>query len=122
MTTTTTYIMSPKKATTTGSIHRILDTNQGDETLLREARNQKRKAISPEPQDKELEQEIDNLEAMHQRLEKRGEKVLHLSDLQKKIDEASEEKRNIEASVAGLIRLQGSHFGCFVMKTRATQQ
>jgi hypothetical protein len=55
-------------------------------------------------------------------LEKRGEKVLHLFDLQKKIDEASEEKRNIEASVAGLIHLQGSHFGCFVMKTRATKQ
>jgi hypothetical protein len=121
MTTATTYIMSPKKATTS-SVHRTLDTNQGDETLLKEARYQKRKAISPEPQDKELEQEIDNLEAMHQRLEKRGEKVLHLSNLQKKIDEASEEKHNIEASVAGLIRLQGSHFGCFVMKTRATQQ
>jgi hypothetical protein len=46
-TTTTTYIMSLKKATTTGSILRTLDTNQGDKSLLREERNQKMKAISP---------------------------------------------------------------------------
>jgi hypothetical protein len=72
--------MPPKKATT-GSILRTLHTNQGDEALLREARNQKRKAISPLPQYQELDQEINNLEAIHQQLEKRMEKVLHLSEL-----------------------------------------
>jgi hypothetical protein len=86
--TTTTHTI-PKKATTS-SVLQTLDTNQGDEALLREARNQKRKAISPEPQDQELDQEINNLEAIHQQLEKRREKVLCLYELQKKIDEATE--------------------------------
>jgi hypothetical protein len=77
--------MPPKKATTTGSVLGTLDTNQGDEALLREARNQKRKAISQEPHDQELDQE------------KCRDKVLRLSKLQKKIDEATEEMCNIEA-------------------------
>jgi hypothetical protein len=46
-TTTTTHIMQPKKATSTSSILRTLDTNQGDEALLREARNQKRTVARP---------------------------------------------------------------------------
>jgi hypothetical protein len=44
-TTTSTYIMPPKKATTTSFVPRTLDTNQGYGALLREARNQKRKAV-----------------------------------------------------------------------------
>jgi hypothetical protein len=88
--------MPPKKATTTSSILRTLDTNQGDEALLREERNQKRKAISLEPQDQELDQEFINLEAIHQQLEKHREMVLRLSELQKKIDEATKETRKIE--------------------------
>jgi hypothetical protein len=89
--------MSPKKAITTGSFLRTLDTNQGDKALLREVRNQKRKAINPEPQHQEFNQEINNLEAIHQQLEKHREKVLRLSKLQIKIDEANEEMCNIEA-------------------------
>jgi hypothetical protein len=88
--------MPSKKATTTDSILRTLDTNQGDGALLREARNQNREAISLEPQDQELDQEIYNLEEIHQQLEKRWEKVLCLSKLQKKIDGATKEMRNIE--------------------------
>jgi hypothetical protein len=64
--TTTTYIMPPKKATTTSSILRTLDTNQSDKALLREATNQKRKPIRPKPQDDRFDQEINNLEAIHQ--------------------------------------------------------
>jgi hypothetical protein len=89
--------MPLKKATTTSSVLRTLDTNQGDKALLREVRNQKRKAISLEPPDQELDQEIYNLEAIHQQLEKRREKVLRLSEHQKKIDEATGVMRNIEA-------------------------
>jgi Flp pilus assembly protein TadD len=74
---TTTRTLPPKKATTTDPVLRTLDTNQGDEALLREARNQKRKAISLEPQD----HEINNLEAIHQHLEKHKEKVFRLSEL-----------------------------------------
>jgi hypothetical protein len=40
-TTSTTYIMSLKKATTTDSILRTLDTNQGDESLLRKEETKK---------------------------------------------------------------------------------
>jgi ABC-type Fe3+-citrate transport system substrate-binding protein len=82
--------MSPKNATATDSVLRTLATNQGDKALLREARNQKRMAISLKAQDQELDQEINNLEAIHQQLEKCREMVLHLSKLQKKIDEAIE--------------------------------
>jgi hypothetical protein len=56
---------------------------------------QKRKATCPTPQDKELDQEISNLEAIHQQVEKRREKMLRLAELQKKIDEAAEEMRHI---------------------------
>jgi hypothetical protein len=57
----------------------------------------KEEGYQPESQDQELDQEIYNLEAIHQQLEKRREKVLHLSEHQKKIDEATEVMRNIEA-------------------------
>jgi hypothetical protein len=62
---TTTFVMLPKKITVLGAVLAPLDTNQ-DGILLREARSQKRKATSPTPQDEELDQEISNLEAIHQ--------------------------------------------------------
>jgi hypothetical protein len=47
---TLTFVMPPKKTTAPGAALQPLDTNQ--ETLsLREARNQKRKATSPTPQE-----------------------------------------------------------------------
>jgi hypothetical protein len=61
--------MPPKKATVTGPILRTSDTIQGEEALPKKERSQKRKAISLEPQDQELDQEINNLEAIHQQLE-----------------------------------------------------
>jgi hypothetical protein len=70
---TTTFVMSPKKTTVPGAVLAPLDTNK-DIILLREARSQKSKAASPTPQDEELDQEINNLEAMHQQVEKRREK------------------------------------------------
>jgi hypothetical protein len=69
-----------------------LDVNQ---ETLREARSQKRKATSPTPQEEELDQEIRDLEAIHQQVQKKKEKMLRLSDLQKKIDEAAEEMRHL---------------------------
>jgi hypothetical protein len=42
-----------------------------------------------------LDQEIRDLEAIHQQVERRREKMLRLSELQKKIDEAVEEMRHI---------------------------
>jgi hypothetical protein len=85
--------MPLKKTATPGAILASLDTNQ-DGILLRKARSQKRKATSPTPQDKELYEEISNLEAIHQHVEKRREKMLRLAELQKKVDEAVEEMRH----------------------------
>jgi hypothetical protein len=66
--------MPPKKTTALGDVLTPLDTNQ-DGILLREAQSQKRKAISPTPQDEDLDQEIRDLEAIHQQVEKRRASV-----------------------------------------------
>jgi hypothetical protein len=62
---------------------------------LREARSQKRKATSPTLHEEELDQEIRDLEAIHQQVQRKKEKKLRLADLQKKIDEAAEEMRHL---------------------------
>jgi hypothetical protein len=102
--------MPPKKTTTSGVVLAPLDTNQ-DGILLRDSRSQKRKAASPISQDKKLDQEISNLEAIHQQLEKRREKMLQLSQLQKKIDEAAEEMRHIAQHTEQGYRPQQRDFG-----------
>jgi hypothetical protein len=89
--------MPQKKATAICSILAPIDPNQGNEALIREARNQKKKAISSTPRKEELDEEISNLEFIHQQVEKHKEKMLRLSELQRKIDEATEDMRNIEA-------------------------
>jgi hypothetical protein len=84
-----TFVMPPKKASLgLGAALQPLDVNQD---TLREARTQKRKATSLTPQEEELDQEIRDLKAIHQQVQRKKEKMLHLADLQKKIDEAAEE-------------------------------
>ena len=87
--------MPPKKASATGAAAlQPLDPNQ--ETLsLREARSQKRKATSPTPQEDNLDQEIRNMEMLHQQVQRKKEKMARLADLQRQIDEASEEVRHL---------------------------
>jgi hypothetical protein len=80
--------MPLKKTSGPGAALQPLDVNQ--ETLCK-ARSQKRKATSPIPQEEELDQEIRGLEAIHQQVQKKKEKMLRLADLQRKIDEAAEE-------------------------------
>jgi hypothetical protein len=70
--------MSPKKTMVTGAALQPLDTNQ--ETLC-EARSQKRKATSPTPQEEELDQEIRDLETIHQQVQRKKEKMLRLAEL-----------------------------------------
>jgi hypothetical protein len=85
--------MPTKKASSRlGAALQPLDLNQD---ALREARTQKRKVTCPTPQEEELDQEIRDLEAIHQQVERKREKMLRLSDLQKKIDEAAEEIRHL---------------------------
>jgi hypothetical protein len=84
--------MLPKKTTVPGAALQPLDTNQ---ETLHKARSQKRKATSPTPQEEELDQEIRDLEAIHQQVQKKREKMLRLVDLQRKIDEAAKEMRHL---------------------------
>jgi hypothetical protein len=84
--------MPPKKTMVPGAVLQPLDTNQ---ETLRQARSQKRKATSPIPQEEELDQEIRDWEAIHQQVQRKREKMLRLTDLQKKIDEAAEEMRHL---------------------------
>jgi hypothetical protein len=86
--------MPPKKAIAPGATLAPLVINQ-EGLPLREARNQKMKAISPTPHEEELDQEIRDLEAIHQQVDRKREKMLRLSELQKKIDEAVEEMCHI---------------------------
>jgi hypothetical protein len=65
--------MPPKKTIAPGAALQLLDTNQ---ETLREATSQKRKATSPTPQEEELDQEIRDLEAIHQHVQKKREKML----------------------------------------------
>jgi DNA repair exonuclease SbcCD ATPase subunit len=87
-----TIVMPPKKSLGPGAALQPLDVNQ---ETLREARSQKRKATSPTPQEEKLDQEIRDLEAIHQQVQKKKEKMLRLADLQKKIDEAAKEMRHL---------------------------
>jgi hypothetical protein len=86
--------MPPKKATVAGAALQPLDTNQ-DALSLREARNQKRKTTSPTLQEEQIDQEIRDLEAIHQQVQRKKEKTARLADLQRKIDEAAEEMRHL---------------------------
>jgi hypothetical protein len=89
-----TFVMPQKKASAPGAAAlRPLDPNQ--ETLsLREARSQKRKATSPTLQE-ELDQEIRNMEIINQQVQRKKEKMARLADLQRQIDEATEEVRQL---------------------------
>jgi hypothetical protein len=72
--------MPPKKTIVPGAALQPLDTKQ--ETLsLRVARSQKRKATSPTLQEEELDQEIRDLEAIHQQVQRKKEKMLRLAGL-----------------------------------------
>jgi hypothetical protein len=42
-----------------------------------------------------LDQEIQNLEMLHQQVQRKKEKMAHLADLQRQIDEDSEEVRHL---------------------------
>jgi hypothetical protein len=87
--------MPLKKASATGAATlQPLDPNQ-DVLSLREARSQKRKVVSPTPPEDNLDQEIQNLEILQQQVQRKKEKMARLADLQRQIDEASEEVRHL---------------------------
>jgi hypothetical protein len=87
--------MPPKKITAPGAAAlQPLDTNQ--ETLsLQEARSQKRKATNPTFKEEELDQGIRDMEIIHQQVQRKNEKMAWLANLQRKIDKATEEVRQL---------------------------
>jgi hypothetical protein len=62
--------MPPKRETMPRAALQPLDTNQ-DALSLREARSQKRKSTSPTLQEEQLDQEIRDLEAVHQQVQRK---------------------------------------------------
>jgi regulator of replication initiation timing len=92
--------MSSKKAIAPGAALAPQDINQ-EGISLREARNQKRKATSPTLQEEELDQEIRDLEVIHQQVQRKREKMLRLAELQKKIDKAAKEMCHITKDEQG---------------------
>jgi hypothetical protein len=66
--------MAPKKASATGAAAlQPLDHNQ-DTVSLREARSQKRKVVSPTPPEDEIDQEIRDMEMLHQQVRGRSKR------------------------------------------------
>jgi hypothetical protein len=87
--------MAPKKASAAGTAAlQPLDHNQ-ETVSLREARSQKRKAVSPTSPEDEIDQEIRDMEILHQQVQRKKEKMARLAELQRQIDEASEEVRHL---------------------------
>jgi hypothetical protein len=86
-----TFVMLPKKALGLGAAAlQPLDTNQ--ETLSPfERLEARREATSPTLQEEELDQEIRDMEIIHQQVQRKKEKMARLADIQRKIDEATEE-------------------------------
>jgi hypothetical protein len=68
-----TFDIPPKKATVPGVALQPLDINQ-DALSLREARSQKRKATTLTLQEEQLDQEIRDLEAIHQQVQRKKER------------------------------------------------
>jgi hypothetical protein len=83
--------MPPKKITALGAALQPLDTNQ--ETLSLSPRGQKPKEKGH--QEEELDQEIRDMEIIHQQVQRKKEKMARLADLQRKIDEATEEVHHL---------------------------
>jgi hypothetical protein len=50
---------------------------------------------NPTPQEDDLDQEIRNMEMLHQQMQRKKEKMAWLANLQRQIDEASEEVRHL---------------------------
>jgi small-conductance mechanosensitive channel len=108
----TTFVVPPKKAIAPGAALQPLDINQ-EGLSLREAQNQKRKAITS--QEEEPDQESRDLEAIHQQVQRKRKKMLQLAKLQRKIDEAAKEMRHTRKTTKD----EGHNRENFVKKAQA---
>jgi hypothetical protein len=96
-TTSSTYTMSSKKAAATSSILAPIDPNKGNEALIRETRNQKKKkAISSLLVKKSLMRKSTTLKPFTSKW-RSARRRSFIFQIQRKIDEATEEMCNIKA-------------------------
>jgi hypothetical protein len=88
-----TFVMSSKKITAPGAALQPLDTNQ--DTLSLRGQKPKEEGHQSNTSGGGVGQEIRDLEIIHQQVQRKKEKIARLADLQKKIDEATEEVRHL---------------------------
>jgi hypothetical protein len=83
--------MPPKKIVAPGAALQPLDTNQETLSLSPRGSKPEEKGHPSNIQEEELDQEIRDMEIIHQQVQRKKEKMARLADLQRKIDEATEE-------------------------------
>jgi hypothetical protein len=108
--------MPPKKATGSGAALQPLDTNQ-DALSLREARSQKRKATSPTLHEEQLDQEIRDLEAIHQQVQRKMEKCFGWPTFRRRL---TKQLRRCVISLK-MTKTEGPNTGSFVKKAQSTK-
>jgi hypothetical protein len=65
-----------------------------------------------------LDQEIRNMEMLHQQVQKKKEKMARLADLQRQIDEATEEVRHLAQDEQNRSQCWGLVLKCYELRTR----
>jgi hypothetical protein len=80
-TTTSTYTMPLKKATATRSILAPIDPQSRKRSSHRRGKESEEEGHQLPPREEELDEEISNLKAIHQQVEKHKEKMLHILEL-----------------------------------------
>jgi hypothetical protein len=69
--------------------------HQPRDTLSERSSKPEKEGYQPNTMEEELDQEIRDLEAIHQQVQRKREKMLQLAELQRKIDEAAEKMCHI---------------------------
>jgi hypothetical protein len=108
--------MSSKKTTVPGAALQPLDTNQ-DTLSLRKARSQKRKATSPTLHEEELDQEIRDLEVIHQQVHREKEKCFGWPTFRGRL---MKQLRRCVISLK-MTKTEGPNIGSFVKKAQSTK-
>jgi hypothetical protein len=111
--------MPSKKITAPGAALQPLDTNQETLSLsLREARSQKRKATSPTLQEEELDQEIRDLEIIHQQVQRKRRRWLDWPTFRRR----SMKLPRKCVILLKMIMTEGPNTGSFVKRAHSTKK
>jgi hypothetical protein len=112
-----TFVMPPKKVIAPGAALQPLDTNP--ETLsLREARSQKRKATIPTLQEEELDQDIRDLEIIHEQVQRKRRRWLDWTTFRRR----STKLLRKCVILLKMIMTEGLNTGSFVKRAHSTKK